>query len=71
MSPNLAVEVLTERRLKLVEIKQSLIERYDKEISDIETALLQLTGSKVWETLPTERFDDENPDYIKSSIEEH
>lgn len=70
MSTSLAVEVLTERRQKIVGMKEKTIERYDKEVAEIEAAILQLTGKRSWEEVPAEKYDDENPDYIKQSIED-
>jgi hypothetical protein len=70
MSNNLAVEVLMKNREELVGKRTRMLERYNKEISEIETALEQLAGKKVWEMGSDYHYDDENPDQIKQSIEE-
>lgn len=70
MASQLVIEVLSNKLKQLVSEKDVAIIRYNKEISEIETALLELEGKKVWEISPAEKFDDENPDYIKSSIED-
>jgi len=70
MASTLVIETLTAKRQQLVTERDAAVFRYDKEISDIETALMELAGKKVWETQPSERYDDENPEYIKGSIEE-
>ena len=68
--PNSAVESLIATRNLLEADKNRTIENFDKQISEIETAILTLTGKKVWEIPQSERYDDENPNYIKSSIED-
>jgi len=70
MASTLVIETLTSKRQQLVVERDATVFRYDKEISEIETAIMELTGKKVWEIPPSEKYDDENPDYIKGSFEE-
>lgn len=67
---NLALETLTTKRLELQIERNKMIAQFDQEITEIETAIEQLSGKKVWEITEEVRYDDENPNYIKSSQEE-
>jgi len=67
---NLATEALLEKRQKLINKRVEVLENIDNEIDEIEKAIEQLSGKKVWDVVKEEKFDDENPDYIKSSIED-
>lgn len=67
---NLAVDSLRVKRQQLVDVKNRLMEEYDTMIVEFEMAIETLTGDKFLDIPPTERFDDENPDYIKASLEE-
>lgn len=64
------IEHLCKKRLELIAERNAINNRFEGEISEIETAIETLSGKKVWEVVKEERFDDENPDYIKSSIED-
>lgn len=70
MSNKLAAELLLKKRNELVELKRKMLDRYNKDISEIESAIESLEGKKVWQIEPSLIYDDENPDYIKSSLEE-
>lgn len=65
-----AVDFLILKRAELVAEQVKMNDQFNKEIVELETAIEKLAGSKVWETPIVERFDDENPNYIKSSQEE-
>jgi len=47
-----------------------MLERLNSEISELEKAIEELSGKKVWEIESVVIYDDESPDYIKSSIED-
>ncbi len=70
MAQNLAIQSLLTKRDQLLSEKAKLIERLDSEIKEIETAIEELSGKKVWEIKEMVLYDDEHPDYIKSSQEE-
>jgi hypothetical protein len=65
-----SLDALITKRQQLVDEKQNMIEKFDAQISDLESAIEILSGKKVWEISSETRFDDEHPDYIKSSLEE-
>ena len=70
MAHNDAIEVLFKEKNKLEIERDFHIDRLNKLISDLETSIEVLSGKKVWEVENAVKFDDENPDYIKSSKEE-
>lgn len=69
MQNQAAVETLHQKRIELITERDAFLARINTEIQGIESAIESLSGLKVWETEPTTLFDDENPNYIKSSIE--
>lgn len=70
MAQNIAIHSLVTARESLIAEKNAAIERFNQQIGEIETALAQLSGKKVWEVLSEIPYDDTNPDYIKGSIED-
>jgi histidinol-phosphate/aromatic aminotransferase/cobyric acid decarboxylase-like protein len=70
MSNKLAIELLLRNRTDLFEKRERMLERYNKEIAELEKAIEELSGKRVWETQATFIYDDESQDYIKSSSEE-
>lgn len=67
---NPAVETLLKKRLDLLLELEIVSTDIKSKIGSIETAIEQLSGKKVWEASQDEFFDDESPNYIKSSIED-
>jgi len=65
-----AANILMEKRTVLKIEQLQMNAKFDKEILDLEMAIETLLGDKFSDILPTEKFDDENPDYIKASLEE-
>ena len=71
MALSLGIEALTEKRDNLVAERDSAIDSFNSQISELESCIALLSGSNVWDIAQTEqKFDDENPNYIKSSTEE-
>lgn len=70
MSNNFAIESLLKERTKLVGERDAKISAYNKLIGELEFSIETISGKKVWEVEPTVVYDDENPDYIKGSIED-
>jgi len=70
MNNQLAIQLLLNNRSKLVSQKARMLERLNSEISELEKAIEELSGKKVWEIESVVIYDDESPDYIKSSIED-
>lgn len=70
MSQNIAIQSLVTEREKIVAEKNSAISRFDEQIQKLETAIEQLSGKKVWEVQAETAYNDEHPDYIRSSQEE-
>ena len=67
---NPAIESLLQKRQKIIAEKVAINKQWDSNINGIENAIEQLSGKKVWEVESETVFDDENPNYIKSSIED-
>ncbi len=67
---DVVTETLLKKRNQLLLEKEQMLEKLNQEINSIEAAIERLSGKKVWEIEPTTFYDDENPDYIKASIEE-
>lgn len=67
---NPAVETLFKKRLDLILELEIISIDIKSKIGSIEAAIEQLSGKKVWEASKDELYDDENPSYIKSSIED-
>lgn len=70
MAQNIAVDLLYKQLDRIKLEKQASIDRFDDQISKLQTAIDQLDGKKVWSNEPAELYDDTNPDYIKNSQEE-
>jgi len=64
---NSAVEALNQKRDELVAEQMRVYQTFQKEITEIETAIETLAGKKVWEMPRSEWFDDESPNYIKGT----
>lgn len=70
MSNTIAIETLQQKRQQLLLEKESFLDRINGEISSIEAVIETLSGKKVWEIEKEFVYDDENPNYIRASIEE-
>jgi hypothetical protein len=70
MAQNIALRSLVKERDNLIAERNSTYSKLSEQISELETAIEQLSGKKVWEVKAETLYDDENPDYIKSSLEE-
>lgn len=70
MSQSLGIEALIEKREQLVTERNNAIARFDSEISELDSCIELLSGKSVFDVVNETRFDDENPNYIKSSPEE-
>jgi len=70
MSENSAITTLNIERLKLIMERDVHYFAMNKKINQIEAAMEQLSGKKVWELEAQILYDDENPDYIKGSSED-
>lgn len=67
---NAAIELLLKNRQRLIDEKAKMLFKFKKELSEVNTAIEQLSGKTVWETASDFAYDDENPNYIKASEEE-
>jgi len=67
---NSAVEILNQKRLTLLDEQRKMNDKFQKEIDDLEVAILKLGGDVFLNTTPDDKYDDENPDQIKASLEE-
>ncbi len=70
MPHNDSIAVLFSEKLKLEVERDAMLERLNSQIKGIEASIEVLSGKKVWEVAAETKFDDENPDYIKGSIED-
>jgi hypothetical protein len=70
MNNRKAIEALQITRKELLMKKESFLEKINADINSIEASIEMLSGKKVWETEIPVSYDDENPNYIKSSFEE-
>ena len=69
MENKLAIELLLKKRTELKGEMDEIVAKLSGQISSIEASIEELSGKTVWETAADYRYDDENPDYIKGSIE--
>lgn len=68
MSNNqVVISTLMNKRHQLIMERNSIVNKYDTEIGEIEDALDKLSGKSVWRPEKSEAYDDENPDYIKGT----
>ncbi len=67
---NTAVKVLEERKQQLIQEKAKMNDLFDNQINELEVAIESVLGKTVWDMPRVEIYDDENPNYIKSSQEE-
>jgi hypothetical protein len=67
---NLALEALELKKKQLVDEQSKMNERFDNEIREINVAIDTLCGAMVQNYDSSLKYDDENPDYIRSSQEE-
>jgi len=67
MAHNDAIEVLFRERERLVTERDTMLRKFSSLISGIETSIETLSGKTVWETEQGIVYDDQNPDYIKST----
>lgn len=67
---NHAIELLLKQRDILITRKIAMLDEINLEIRDVESAIKMLSGRTGLETVSEVKYDDQNPDYIKASIEE-
>lgn len=65
-----AIKELLRKKQELKAEQKRNWDEFEKQISDLDTAIETLSGKKVWELAKEERYDDESPIYIKGSHEE-
>ena len=66
---NFVLKTLIDKRIEILAEQSNMNERYKKQVIELNETINKLKGEgAVYET--TELFDDEHPDYIKSSQEE-
>lgn len=70
MAQSLGIEALIEKRNTLVAERDSMLTDFNNQIKEFESCIEVLSGKPYTEYMEDFRFDDENPNYIKSSQEE-
>ena len=64
---NLAVELLIDQRVKLLQEQHEMNEKFREKIGHLNAAIKQLRGLSETEPIPETKYDDESPDYIKGT----
>ncbi len=64
------LETLDQKKQELIAEKQKMVEQFDTQIKEVENAIKLILGDNDADFLPDFTFEDENPNYIKSSQEE-
>lgn len=70
MAYSVGITALVKERNGLMAEKLDFNSNIDKQIAEMESCIELLSGKKIWEVEKQELFDDENPNYIKGSIED-
>ncbi len=71
MSNNkVVINSLLAKRDAILAERDMALERFGADITEIEKAIMTLTGLTVKEVAALELYDDQHPDYIKASLEE-
>lgn len=70
MNNSLGLEALIEKRQNLIIERDNAVLTYNNQISELDSCIEILSGKKVWEVVNKTVYDDENPNYIRSSQEE-
>jgi hypothetical protein len=70
MAQSIALESLISKREQLLSEMKAMEDRFKAEISELDTAIELLSGKTVWQIQSESLYNDEHPDYIKSSQEE-
>jgi hypothetical protein len=65
-----AIAALLEIRNKLVLERDSMFSEFQKKIDEYEASIEIISGKTVWQITSETMYDDENPNYIKASIEQ-
>ena len=61
---NMAVEMLLDKRIKLIQDQYEMNQKYNIEIADLTAAINQLRGTNGKVKANEDHYDDENPNYI-------
>jgi len=67
---SLALKALLEKREQLLAEKSKMLELLNTEISELEDAIEKLSGQQLVQKVSEVPYDDETPNYIRSSQEE-
>lgn len=70
MSKSVSIGTLIEKRESLVSERDAMLVDFNNQIAEMESCIELLSGKPYTEYMADFRFDDESPNYIKSSQEE-
>ena len=70
MSKSISIGTLVEKRESLVSERDAMLVDFNNQIAEMESCIELLSGKPYTEYMADFRFDDESPNYIKSSQEE-
>lgn len=70
MAQTIVTQLLLKERERLIDEMQKMKVLFKNQIREIETAIDQIEGKQVWDYGSPIIYDDNNPDYIKGSIED-
>jgi ubiquinone biosynthesis protein UbiJ len=70
MAQNIALQSLITERDRVIAERNAALSHFSEQISELETAIEQLSGKKVWEVKNDFVYGDTDPNYVKASLEE-
>jgi hypothetical protein len=65
-----SIDLLVDQRVKLLQEQHEMNQKYNSEIKELNVSIKKLRGYTHADLDDAHHYDDENPDYIKSSKEE-
>lgn len=69
MPTSIGLEALISKRQELITEKETMLSEFNSQIAEMDSCIELLSGKSVNEVISETVYDDTNPNYIKSSIE--
>lgn len=70
MGKSLGIDALVKKTEELIIERDNMLREYNSQIKELESCIELLSGKPYTEYMQDYKFDDENPNYIRSSQEE-
>lgn len=70
MEQNYAIDALETKREIVKAEMNKVMQEFEKQLSDIDSAIKMIRGDHVWDYSIGKVYDDSDPNYIKGSIED-